>query len=361
MTGWEVERTPRAAVPARSGTPAGVCSHMPPPSQGAERRTERRARRTGMRWGLRALVIGGLAGAAWLLTGTAAQAADRDPAAEGAARGSSLIGSVRSGDVARPTVTGVLQAAAQPLESDRPAHRHSGAASLLTVPTRALARPVETVASSSARTTDLTGLRVDHVVRRIAGQLRLTGGPADSPLAPVTTPLVRTLRPVTGLLPHAAAPSLTAPRPTAVPAAHGVYTQRPIATPVAYRATPASTASPTGPAPSTVAMAGPAGARHAAAPAPIVARPHSASGSVAGTETFRETPRGGDGPAPVQVHFWAISGLLTSGSGGPTEGGSPACLPAAVAASSMAFHRLVEATDVEARRFDAEAPTVSPD
>ena len=364
MTGWEVERRPRAAFPAPSGAPTGVRTHMPPPSQGAERRTERRARRTGTRWGLRALVIGGLAGAAWLLTGTAAQAADRDPATEGAARGSSLIGSVVSGHVAQPTVIKVLQAAAQPLESDRPAHRHSGAASLLTVPARAIAHPAGTLASTLTeapdRTTGASGLRVDRVVRRIVGPLRLIGGPAEPPLAPVTTPLVRTLRPVTGLLPQAAKPSLTAPRPIAAPVASGAHTQRPNAAPTAYRVTTASTALPASPVPSGAVVAGPAGARHAV-PVRILAHPHSVSGTAAGPQMIRETTSGGDGPAPLQVHFGAINGLSTGASGGPTEGGSAAFLPAAVAASSMAFHRLVKATDVEARRSDAEAPTVSPD
>ena len=74
MTGLGVERM-RTAFPLPSVLPAGVSALMPPHIQGAERRTEHRARRT--RWGLRALVVGGLAGAAWLLTGAAAHAADR--------------------------------------------------------------------------------------------------------------------------------------------------------------------------------------------------------------------------------------------------------------------------------------------
>src|SRR4051794_41779181 len=79
MTGWGVERKPRTAYPAPSGGPTGVSALMPPHSQGAERPTERRAGR----WGLRALVIGGLAGAAWLLTGAAAHPPDPDPAPQG--------------------------------------------------------------------------------------------------------------------------------------------------------------------------------------------------------------------------------------------------------------------------------------
>jgi hypothetical protein len=361
MTERRVERTPRATFPAPSVAPAGVSSLMPPPSQGAERRTERRARRTGSRWGLRALVIGGLAGAAWLLTGTAAHAADRDPAAAGP----SLIGSVVSGGIAQPTVSTVLQAAAQPLVSDRPAHRHHDAVSLLPVPARAVTRPAGTLTSTLSeaapdRSIGATGPSVDRVVRGITGPLRLTGGPADSPLALVTAPLVRTLGPVTGRLPHVAMPAVTALRPAAAPAVPGTRTQRPAATPAAPWVGPASSAVQTGPASSTVATADLPGARHAA-PARIVTDPDSASRTAVEPETVRDTPYGGDGPAPLQVHLGAVSGLSTGGSGAPTEGGSAAFLPAAVAASTMAFHRLAQPTDVEVRRYDAEAPTVSPD
>jgi hypothetical protein len=196
----------------------------------------------------------------------------------------------------------------------------------------------------------------------------------DSPLAHVTVPLVRTLHPITGLLPHVAElpqvvklphaikPVGTAPRPTARRAAHGARGQRPIAAPAATpRAVPASSVVQTGPAPSTVAAAERPGRRHNVAPARTAVHRHSAARVVAGPETVRETPDDGDGPEPLQAHLGAFSGLLTSGSGSPTEGGSAAFLPAAVAAGSMAFHRLALPTDVEARRYDAKAPTVSPD
>jgi hypothetical protein len=330
---------------------------------------ERRARRAGSRWGLRALVIGGLAGAAWLLTGTAAHAADHDPAA---AR-PSLLGSVGAGDVAQPTVTTILQAAAQPLESNRPAHRHHDAVSLLPVPARALTRPAGALTDRlSAATPGASGSSVVRVIGGITGPLRLAGGPANSPLAPFTAPLVRTLHPVTGVLPHAAGPvtgvlahaakpAVTAPRRIAAPAAPGAGTQHPVAALAAARVVPASSAVQTGPASSTVATADLPGVRHAAAPARTIVHLHPVSRTVAGPETVRETPSGGDGPAQLQVHLGGISGLSTSGSGAPTEGGSAAFLPAAVAASSMAFQRLAQPTDVEVRRYDAEAPTVSPD
>jgi hypothetical protein len=62
------------------------------------------------------------------------------------------------------------------------------------------------------------------------------------------------------------------------------------------------------------------------------------------------------------VHLGDVSGTPTSSwSGSPTEGGSAAFLPAAIASSTMACQRLPIASDVEVRRIDAEAPTVSPD
>ncbi|HEY7271144.1 MAG TPA: hypothetical protein VH502_00325 [Actinoplanes sp.] len=361
MTGWRVERTSRAAFRSPSIELTGDRSLMPSPSQGAERRTERRARRTGSRWGLRVLVIGGLAGAAWLLSGTAAQAADHDVAAAGP----SLLGSVVAGDIAEPTVGTILQAAAQPLESDRPAQRHHDAASLLPAPVRAL--PVRSDAAPD-RSTGATA-SVVRVVRGITGPLRLAGGPAKSPLAP----LVRTLRPVTGLLPHVAGPvtdvlahtakpAVTAPpRPTARPAVHGTRTQHPIAAPAASRVIPAGTMVQTGPALRTTAAADLPGARYAATPDRTVAHPHSVSHTITEPDTVRQTPYGGDGPASPQGQFGAVNGLSTGGSGAPTVGGSAAVLPSAVAAGSMGFHRLAQPTDVEVRRSDAKAPTVSPD
>jgi hypothetical protein len=384
MTGWRVERTPRTAFPVPSDA-TGDRSLMPPPSQGAERRTERRARRTGVRWGLRALVIGGLAGAAWLLTGTAAQAADHEPAATGP----SLLGSVVAGDIAQPAVSSVLTVDAQPPEADRPAHRHHNPVSLLPEPARAL---TALTGAASERSTGVASSSVVRVAGEVTGSLRLAGGPADSPLASVTDPLVGTLHPVTGLLPqvvklpqvaelphvvklprvvklpgvaespHAAKPAGTAPRPTARPAAHGARGHRPIAAPAATpRAVSTSSVVQTGPAPSTVATAELPRARHNVAPARTVVHRHSVARVVAGPETIRETPDDGDRPAPLQAHLGAFSGLLTSGSGSPTEGGSAAFLPAAVAASSMALHRLALPADVEARRYDAGAPTVPPD
>jgi hypothetical protein len=286
---------------------------------------------------LRALVIGGLAGAAWLLTGAAAQAADRDPAPEGLP----LLGSVVDSDNATPAVTGILHAVTRPLETDSAVAAHRGVGSILAVPARVLARPAATLTSTLDEAThehSITGADtatggIVRTVREITGPLRLTGGSGDSPLAPVRKPLTRTTRHLPGLLPQAAVPVDSAPRP--------------VAAPVAHRAVPVSSTKLT----KTVAVvrsAGHVSSRHVVAEA---------------TEpgVIRENPPGDNDPAPMQGHYGAISGISTTGSGAPTEGGSAAFLPAAVAAGTMAFHRLPRATDVEVRRLIAEAPTVSPD
>jgi hypothetical protein len=332
MTGWRVERSARTAVPASSGVPTGGSALMPPHSQGAERRTERHA----VRWGLRALVIGGLAGAAWLLTGTAAQAADRDPAPEGLP----LLGSVVDSDSVPPAVTGILHAVTRPLESDSAASAHRDAtSSILAVPARVLARPAATLTSTLDEATrdhrstgaDTAPGGVVHAVREITGPLRLTGGSGDSPLAPVSTPLTRTPRHRAGLPPQAD-PVVPAPRP--------------VAAPVAHRAVPVSSGLT-----ETVRVVRSAG--H------VTSRRVVAEATEPGV--IREKQPGDNDPAPMQGHFGAISGISTTGSGAPTEGGGLAFLPAAVVAGTMAFHRLPRATDVEVRRLVAEAPTASPD
>jgi len=343
MTGQGVERTRRTAYPAPVVSPAGVSALMPPHIQGAERRTESRARHT--RWGLRALVVGGLAGAAWLLTGAAAHAADRADGPTGP-----LLGSVVDGGAIAP-VTGLLTAAAQPLETVTPAHKRHVVADVLDVPRRLMTRPAETLTEVTQGHTgtpaDLALGGVDQVLRKIAGPIRLTGGPAITRqlLTRATVPAVRTPRPAAGRPQHpAVAPVYEVPRalPVAVP-----VSRAPIST--VHRV---PVAAPRASAPVK---------RGRTASVPSAHRRRTAhSATTAPATATGETP-GGDGPAGWQLHLGDVSGTPTSGSGTPTEGGSPAFLPAAIAESTMACHLLPIATDVEVRRYDAEAPTVSPD
>jgi hypothetical protein len=349
MTGRVVERDTRTAYLSASVPSVGVPALMPPHSQGAERREKHHAGRTGSRWGLRALVIGGLAGAAWLLTGAAAHAADRDPAG-GGLLGSSLIGSVVHGDDhSVPVVGEVLKAAVRPLETDRH-HKPVG--------TQIKAMNSKNVADSA-----LGG--IDGVVRGLTAPLHLSGEAVD-----------------TRLVPDTGGQELEPPRAVLVPAPP----VRHAATRVASSGTDAHEAvadeSDTDSAGADRTAAGRPGKvvdRDDRVPAAerqpdrrnlvgkTVARQHvfaadrhRAAVTAAEPETVSDTP-GGDGPAPLRVHLGAANGVPASGSGTATEGGSAAFLPARVADSTVACHRLPIATDVEARRHDAEAPTVSPD
>jgi hypothetical protein len=349
MTGLGVGRM-RTAYPLPFVPPAGVSALMPPHSQGAERRTESRDRRT--RWGLRFLVLGGLAGAAWLLTGTAAHAADR---ADGPT--SSLLGSVVGvGDSAG--VSGLRTAAAQPLEPISRVHTHHLVASVLEAPRQVSTRPAKAPASHGHAGTpiDATFGTVDHLLGKVAGPTRLIGGPAITQqlLVAATEPVTADSRtdialpPEPDLLPQAERPERPAATPVreipvAVPASKPIHP--------ALRA-PADAPTASVPAKHAKAVSVPA-AHHRHRVVPATDPPAAAQD---------ETP-GGNGPAaPLQLHLGDVSGTpTTSGSGTSPEAGAPASLPAAIADSTMASHLLPIASDVEVPRHDAEAPTVSPD
>jgi hypothetical protein len=344
MAGWGVEREPRTVRLSASVVSTGVSPLMPPHSQGAERRREHRAGRTASRWGLRVLVVGGLTGVAWLLSGVAAQAADRDPPAEVRSLGSSLIGSVaQGGDQARPLVDRVLGAATTPSESGR---RH-GLGPATALPARLVGMLDEATHDSSAADSALGG--VDGVVRELTATLRPSGE------------AVHTRQPATDLPKGTAAPARHTGYEVSAADAHEADTDR----------TGAGDAVADRPDSGTVAGEGvPAAERTLDRPSAVgmtVARQQfiaadrpPAAVRAAGPETVRDTP-GGDGPAPLRVHLGAANGIPASGPGTEADGGSAAFLPAKVADSTTAHHRLPIATDVDVRRFDAEAPTVSPD
>jgi hypothetical protein len=367
-----------------------VSALMPPASQGVERRSERQAGRIGFRWGLRALVVGGLAGAAWMLSGAAAHAAD--PASAATVPGGLAILSPTQqvtplarglgNEVAERTVKPVVKHATRVVvgpgvrSANRPPGRHATGATVATPVTgvahqliSVVVKPAnqlvttagDVVRSTVASHTTTTG--VMDAVRGLTAPLRPTGGPVGATrLTPVTravpaAPLIRILSPVTDLL------------NTAVPmaAAHGAGTA-------------------TRPRPATVTGA----ARHTGAPAGVALPAADPTGSIMagaglgtmggnGTDTTRRfadarytaatTARpdsvqpapGSPDPVPLGMRLGAVSGIPASVSGSSSGGGSAATVPAAVAASTVACHRLPIATDVEVRRYDAESPTVSPD
>ncbi|XVU25517.1 hypothetical protein ACQPZJ_00150 [Actinoplanes sp. CA-054009] len=344
MTGLGVGRT-RTARPLPIVPPTGDSTPVPPHIQGAEWRTESRARRhTGSRWGLRVLVVGGLAGAAWLLTGAAAHAADRVDGPDG-----SLLGSVIGADTTAP-VTGLLKAAVQPLEAERSDHERHVVTDILDVPRRVLSHPAETVDEvtddSTETPVDAAVSDVDQVLSDVTGTIRLIGGPE--------TP--QRLAAVTDAVTETESPADDRPAPSAE------ERERPVDT---------GTASPV-----TTTLRAPVAGHHAVVPVkhgkvastPAAHRRHhharaAQAAKVVTPETAGEesTPGGDEPAAPLRLRLGDVSGTPTSGSGTPTEGGSAAFLPAAIASSTMASHLAAIASDVEARQHDAEAPTVSPD
>ncbi|GIE80952.1 hypothetical protein Aph02nite_69020 [Actinoplanes philippinensis] len=252
-----VERTARrSAVVPHGGSPL-----MPSHSQGAERRPERRAGRTGSRLLLRALVVGGLAGVAWLLTGSAAQAADPGAGPSGAALGS-LSDEVATAAGCEPAVGELLEAAVQPPEVAPEHHR----------------RPILT---TSLVTLDETA---GALPRTASSSPRTSGGTVDDRTLPVPPEAV----------PDPESADATADRP-------------------------------------------------------------------ARTAQASSTPRpDDDGLAPWRAPG-AVTGAPALVPGAFPKGGSTAVLPARVAKGAVGCHRLPVAADVEARRNDAVAPTVSPD
>lgn len=382
MTRFSTSRVPPRDVPA----------FMPPASQGVEQRSERHAGRTGLRWGLRTVVVGGLAGAAWMLSGAAAHAA-QDASAAPVTGGLAALSPVRNLDplvpdlgdeaderivkpvvehVDRPQATSVrdlLTAADRPSQQERP---RSGKATAVTLPgsltdqlTSVVVKPARvltTTVDDAVSSTDEPG--VPGVVRELTAALRLTGGPVGTTvITPVTrtirvAPLVRTLRPVTDLLHHEAVPATAHAPATAAPT----------------RTVPAAAPAPIPGAPSVVRppAVDPAGGlatgthlRMQGENGTDIARRladvdrHTAA-TTASPVSVRPAP-GSPEPAPLRVQLGDVSSIPTSGPGSASEGGCPATVPAAVAASRMACHRLALATDVEARRYDAGSPTVSPD
>ncbi|MFC7528959.1 hypothetical protein [Actinoplanes sp. GCM10030250] len=350
MASWGVEREERTAC--RSLIAHGDSALMPSQSQGAERRTERRAGR----WVLRALVVGGLAGAAWLLTGTAAQAADQESEPSGSLLGSALrsVATVSGEDAA---VGELLKAAVQPLESAPKSHRRHAVTSILTAPERVLSGPVETLDEVVHDGTAIDAEPAGAVLRTVTAPLRTSGGPAGHRTG--TEPAEPAAEPVTEPEPAEITPAEAPVDVAPVTATDGAKDRN-----GAARARPLPPSEPlAATSDSTRVSRTPAAAkriRYAEADSRSHVERHVPAARPAAPETIRED-QPGDGPEPVRMNLGAVSGIPAGGPGASPEVGSAALLPARVVNGAVDHHLRRPAPEVEVRRHDAEAPTVSPD
>lgn len=367
-------------------------------------RTQRTATRPAhVRLGLRVLAVGGLAGAAWLLSAASAHAAEAALPTEDAPADLSVVSLV-----AGPAGSSALSPIAETLDTALVATDlvHVGRASTVVLPSATAASSVPVTSQpanrpggdrdSSARgaagepagakapaaapsnARDRAGASdgaLTGAVRGLTTPLGLTGalaGPTGllTPLTravdPVVAPLDRVLRPVTGVLLTAAQPvtaalgSVTRAAFGGDPAAQRGYELIPTTTPVlAAEAGPAQT----GPA----AVLG----------TRTVGYTEVSTGSLSGDRRYAgtelrsvgspdERPGGGNlpdrhYPAPLRAYLGAGAGIPAGGPGSHAEGGAFAVLPSSVVQSTVAFHRLPVTTDVAVLRHVAEAPTVSPD
>lgn len=367
-------------------------------------RTQRAATRPAhVRIGLRVLAVGGLAGAAWLLSAASAHAAEAALPAEDAPTDLSVVSLVDG-----PSGSTLLSPLAETVDTALVATDlvHVGRASTVVLPSATAASSVpvssqpatrpdgdrdstarvaagepvgaEAPAARPSTTRDRAGASDGALlgaVRGLTTPLGLSGalaGPSGllTPLTravdPVVAPLDRVLRPVTGVLLTAAQPVTTAlGTVTRVafgdePAAQRTFDPIPGATPV-----PGAEAVP--------AQTGPAAVLGARTVGLTEVSTDSLSGDrrYAGTELRSagspdERPGGGNlpdrhYPAPLRAFLGAGAGIPAGGPGSHAEGGAFAVLPSSVVESTVAFHRLPVTTDVAVLRHEAEAPTVSPD
>jgi hypothetical protein len=386
-------------------------------------RTERTATRPAhVRLGLRVLAVGGLAGAAWLLSAASAHAAEGALHAEDGTTELSVVSLVdgsgpstlvspladtldtalvatdlahvdRASTVVLPSATAAssVPVTSQPAtrpdgDQDSTARVAAGEPVGAEVPA---AQPRTTRAGSGVTSSSRVGAAADHdggrtgfrsgsllgAVRGLTTPLDLSSalaGPTGllTPLTravdPVVAPLDGVLRPVAGVLLTAAQPvtsalgSVTRGAFDDDQAAQRGHELIPGTTPV-----PGAEAEP--------AKTGPVAVLGARAVNLIEVSTDSLSGDrrYAGTElrsTGSPAERPGSGnlpdrhyPVPLRAYLGAGAGIPAGGPGSHAEGGAFAVVPSSVVESTVAFHRLPVTTDVAVLRHDAEAPTVSPD
>ena len=351
---------------------------------------ERKQRTAPRRVLVRTLVVGGLAGAAWLLSASAAQAAGAEPVA---GRG--------AGSVLAP-LTGVLETAKPVLST---ATGRTTARRVISDPAAAVVAPSTTAQRSIVIAGAAPAAKPDHTAARTAVRLSVPGGtpsrsadrsgprtsgPAGTPglvaplgvtralavpgvlptpvaqvALPVLAPVTAFLRPLTSMLRLVAAPlfstvgavtrtvtgTLSGPRGRPTPAV----------TPVGFAGVHGRVSSRT-PGTTAAGSASVAEPRATHTGASTIRQYVGRSERVAVAASNRkngETP-GQPYPAPMRGQGSA-SGIPASGSGSPAGGGAFATVPSSVVGSMVAFQPLPKPADSAVPRHDAEAPTFSPD
>ncbi|GIF71208.1 hypothetical protein [Asanoa siamensis] len=372
----------------------------------------RNTRQASRRILVRTLVVGGLAGAACLLSAAAAHAAAESIADQGAGPVLAPLAGVVAEPVsgaAKPvlsTATGLLGEALTPatardaVERPVPTGRTSMRGTIsdpaaVVVPsatakrsiTIAGAAPAHQPGTTAARTAD----RVDaptgtprRSVDRPAARLRGLAGTAGlvaplgvtraltvpgallTPVAqvalPVITPVSTLLRPMTSMLRFLVAP---------VSGAVGVVTKVVTGNLPGPRGRPTSAVTPVGnvgvhgrTASGTTApgAAGTAALRAAHSETRTTRHPAGRPEPVAAVATSRNSGEEPRLPYSVPARGeGSASGVPASASGAPVGGGAFATVPSSVADSMVAFQLLPKPADVAVPRHDAKEPTVSPD
>jgi hypothetical protein len=364
---------------------------------------ERMTRTASRRIVLRALVVGGFAGAAWLLSASAAQAADAPPAPDrGAAPAHSATVLTPLTDVldtatapvldATSALVGGAPAPADPATAVAPpgATADRTATIVGTAPAARPDRPADRAADPIGPVTTLLGPRAAQgttdaggaanrsgagqqaggptgtLLNQLVAPLGLTSGstgllaPVTRVVDPVLAPLTGVLRPVGAILRVVAAP-LDATLGTVTRTVTGVLPAPPggSISAVTPGATSAVIADPT-------RTGGTPRASHTEDGSAVKNARHGAGKTERETARPSVRPNPGDQPgrpypAPLRGYLGAGTGTPASGSGSPTEGGAFSTVASTVAGSMVAFHQLPEATDVTVLRLDAEDPTFSPD
>ncbi|MDR7280083.1 hypothetical protein [Catenuloplanes atrovinosus] len=349
---------------------------------------DRRVRRPGRaaRWpGLRTLVLGGIAGAAWLLSAGAAHAAEPETPTDAAHRGPSVLSLVSdpgTGVVEEraPSLVGELLTPAAGITAALPTGHLLGTGAPARTDTAMPARqPAESDAPAHPLRTLVTGDgSVLGAVRELVAPLRLTGGPtgsADSAArdavaspagtagrgGPDPTPGVAPSRPL-GDLTRLVGTADTPAEPDGVGTDSAAVVANP-AEPTPVTPNTGVTAASTAPArvPAAAVVTGP---RLGSEPE-RAARPALDAESRPLREARPAVPEPLPGAplpiGPAKGTSGGTSGVPTGGSGVHTDGGSSAVISAAVAGTMGAVSRPTAPADVVVPRCDAEAPTVSPD